>query len=61
MSVQHISDRIADTGAAVSAGCVAIGFSIGEVNQYLQAAAFIVAVISGSCAAYYYIRKARQR
>lgn len=54
-------DRLADAGAALSAGCVAVGITIGEINQYLQAVAFIVAIVSGSCAAYYYVRRARRK
>lgn len=53
------SDRAADVGAGVSAAAAATGLTIGQINQYLQAAAFVVAIISGLCAAWYYIRKSR--
>jgi hypothetical protein len=52
-------DRVADAATLVSGGCVAVGITIGEINQYLQAAAFLVAIVSGSCAAFYYVRRAR--
>jgi len=44
---------LACLGSAVSA------LTIGQVNQYLQAAAFVVAIISGLCAARYYWKKTR--
>lgn len=55
------ANRVADAGVALSAGCVATGLTIGQVNQYLQAAAFVVAIISGSCAAYYYLTRAKRK
>lgn len=55
------TDRIADGATLLSGGCFTVGFTIGEINQYLQAGAFGVAIVSGLCAAYYYIRKARSK
>lgn len=54
-------DRAADTAAAASGAATIVGASIGQINQYLQAAAYIVAMVSGICAAYYYIRKAHKK
>lgn len=59
--VQHqIPERAADIAAATSGATALFGLTIGELNQYLQAGAFIVAIISGLCAAFYYIRKSRK-
>lgn len=53
-------DRAADVAAA-GALIVPTGVTIVDINNYLQAGAFIVAMISGACAAYYYIKKARKK
>jgi hypothetical protein len=55
------SDRVVDTALGISAGGAVVGTTIGQVNQYLQAGAYTVAMISGLCAAYYYVRKARRK
>lgn len=44
-----------------TAGIMVAGMTIGQLNEYLQAGAFIVAMISGLCAAFYYLRKATER
>jgi len=59
MIPQHIQDRVVDA-AAVTPAVVAVSFNIVQVNQYLQAGAYIVAILSGLCAAYYYWRKANR-
>lgn len=59
MIPQHVQDRVVDVAAATPAA-VAVGMNIVQVNQYLQAAAYIVAILSGLCAAYYYLRKANK-
>lgn len=51
-------DRSADAAGVVAATIPTIA-TIVEVNQYLQAGAFIAAIISGLCAAVYYIRRVR--
>lgn len=53
------SDRIADIGAGSSVA-IPVGFTVAQLNEYLQAGAFIVAMISGLCAAYYYWKKSRK-
>lgn len=60
----QVADRIADTGAVVAIAtptAFAIGISIQEVNLWLQALAFMVAIVSGLCAARYYWRKGSER
>jgi hypothetical protein len=56
MDPQHVADRVAGTAAA-SASALTLGVSIATVNEYLQAAAFLVAIISGLAATLYYLRK----
>lgn len=36
------------------------GMTIGNINQYLQAGAFIVSMIAGLAATRYYLRKSKQ-
>lgn len=57
----NLQDRMADVGAVTSVSCATVGITIGQLNQYLQAGAFIVAIISGLCASYYYIRRSRSK
>lgn len=52
-----MNDRIADAAASIPAAAT-VGLSILDVNPFLQAGAFIVAMISGICAARYYWKKA---
>jgi hypothetical protein len=54
-------DHAANAAAGVAGGATIFGMAIGEFNQYLQAAAFIVAIVSGLCASYYYVRKAHRK
>lgn len=56
-------DRIADIGTAAPAAVSIVSAlgGIAAVNEWLQAGAFIVAIVSGLCAAYYYIQKSRDR
>lgn len=61
MIAAQAADRVADSATAVSGGAILFGMTIAQINQYLQAGAFIVAIVSGSCAAWYYIRKARAK
>lgn len=54
----EIADRVADAAVGVSVGSTAgtaLVVNIATVNQWLQAAAFLVAIISGLCASWYYI------
>lgn len=53
-------DRLADAGlTAAGATPIALTF-IDELNKYLQAGSLIVAIVSGICAAVYYIRKGKK-
>jgi hypothetical protein len=56
MGPETIAERIAG-GAAGTSVLTAVGFSIATVNEYLQAGAFIVSMIAGLAATFYYIRK----
>lgn len=54
----EIADRVADAAVGVSVGsttATALVVNIATVNQWLQAVAFLVAIISGLCASWYYI------
>lgn len=53
----QIADRVANAATATCVGGTIFGVAIGTVNQYLQAGAFIVAMISGIAATFYYVRK----
>jgi len=59
-SMQAASEAHSHVGQALlgtSGGAFVLGISIQTVNEYLQAGAFIVSMIAGLCAAFYYIRK----
>jgi hypothetical protein len=56
MDPQHVADRVAGTATA-GASVLTLGVSIATVNEYLQAGAFLVAIISGLAATLYYLRK----
>ena len=54
MIQEQVAQKIAGVGVATAGGATLFGFSMAEVNEYLQAAAFLVAIISGTAAAIYY-------
>lgn len=56
----QITDRAADAALATTVALPTTA-AIALVNEYLQAAAFIVAIVSGISATVYYIRKARSK
>lgn len=58
--MNKLTDRIADAGALTCTGGFVFGATIQSVNALLQAGAFIVAMISGICAAIYYVKNARR-
>lgn len=58
-AVQHLHDRAADGAVALTA--VATGVSLAATLQVVQIVAGCVAIVSGLCAAYYYIRKANSK
>lgn len=55
-----MSERAANTFAGISGISTLGGFTLAQINEVLQAAAFVVAIISGLAATYYYIRKANR-
>lgn len=61
MNAQHqIADRVADAAGTAGVLIPAVA-TIAQVNDYLQAGAFVVGIISGLCAAYYYVKKANTK
>lgn len=52
-------EQLALKGFYTSGGATLFGVALSNINQWLQAGAFIVAMISGICAAVYYVRKSR--
>ena len=59
MSLQSDAQRIADVGAATSV--MSAGFSsLGAVNELVQIAAGLVAIVAGLCAAYYHVTRAHK-
>ena len=53
------AQRIADMGAATSVLTV-FGLSLSEVNDLVQIAAGLVAIVAGICAAYYHLTRAHR-
>lgn len=60
-SVAHImtiaNSHAGSATAAISAGALIFGLTIGQLNQYLQTVAYVVSIISGSCAIFYYLSR----
>jgi hypothetical protein len=56
---QHLAQKAADIGTAASGG-IAIATSVAQVNEYLQAAAYLVAIVSGLAAAWYHLRNRKK-
>lgn len=54
-------ESVAATGVGVSMTSTTVGLTIGQVNEWLQAGAFLVAMISGACAARYYHIKSKEK
>lgn len=52
-----IQEKIAASATLVSLSSAAVGVAASSVNDYLQAGAFIVAMISGLAATAYYLVK----
>ena len=54
---QALADRLAVVGT-IGSGTFTVGASImHNLNEYLQAGAFVVAIVSGLAATFYYIRR----
>lgn len=56
--IPQAANHIAESYALVCGGSLIFGLGIDQINAYLQAGAFIVAMVSGTCAAYYYLKRA---
>lgn len=64
MQITHfIADHSVAIGFGTSGSAVAAGVTLANINPYLQAAAFIVAIIAGLCsiADYFHKRMLRKR
>lgn len=48
-------DRVGQALLGAAGGSFIVGMSIEQINEYLQAGAFIVSMIAGLCAAVYYV------
>lgn len=51
------ADRVAASGTVLSSAFTVGASVVHAVNEYLQAGAFIVAIISGLAATFYYVKK----
>lgn len=54
-----MTDRAANTLAGLSGVSTIGGFTLAQINELLQAGAFIVAIISGLAATYYYLKRSK--
>lgn len=54
-----MSDHSANWLYGVAVGSAVTGATLPQINEWLQAGAFVVAIISGLCAARYYWRKSK--
>lgn len=54
-------EHTAGASASISIVSFFTGLTLAQVNEWLQAGAFIVAIISGLAATYYYIKKAHAK
>lgn len=61
MSPQTFERTVNVVATSGVGGGIVTGITIGQLNEYLQAAAFCVAIISGICASFYYIVKASRK
>jgi hypothetical protein len=59
VAVEHGHKHVGETFLAIGAGSGLAGMTIGQINEWLQAGAFIVSMIAGLCAAFYYVKKTR--
>lgn len=52
----HLGERMAGAATVVT-GATFLGASIAHINEFLQAGAFIVAMLSGGAATAYYVKR----
>lgn len=60
-ATQEAHSHVGQALLGTTGGSLVFGLTIAQINQYLQAGAFVVSMIAGLCAAYYYIRKANSK
>lgn len=60
-ATQEVQTRAGQFMLGTMGGSLVVGVSIETVNKYLQAGAFVVSMVAGLCAAFYYIRKGLQK
>lgn len=58
--VNDVHEKLADAAAGVSGAGAVLGMTVGQLNEWLQAGAFIVSIVAGICAARYYWLKANR-
>lgn len=61
VATQEVQTRVGQIMLGTMGGSLVVGVTIETVNKYLQAGAFAVAILSGLCASFYYIRKGLQK
>lgn len=57
--MQALNNHIHEIAAGTCFSSIFAGISIGQVNLYLQAGVYLVGIISGCFATYFYWKKAR--
>lgn len=60
LPVNDVQEKLADAAAGVSGAGAVLGMTVGQLNEWLQAGAFIVSIVAGICAARYYWVKANR-
>lgn len=53
--------HISDVALGTATGAMAVSLTIGQLNAYLQAAAYVAGILSALAATYFYIIRARDR
>jgi thiamine monophosphate synthase len=54
-----LNEKVANAFAGLSGASTIGGFTLAQINEVLQAGAFIVAIISGLAATFYYLKKSK--
>lgn len=55
--VEQATNHTGQVLLGTAGGTFLFGLTIGQLNQYLQAGAFVLTMISAACAAMYYVKK----
>lgn len=56
-----MNEKVANGFVGLSGVSTIGGFTLAQINEVLQAGAFVVAIISGLAATWYYLKKASQK